>query len=268
MTGARILVRILLAASLFCPCTAAVAQPKTKLQPETIKAFDSFINGIENEYKSILSGARPFLWVRKQDPDVQQRVRSGELVVVKERRNVDVPGGIIHLWGVSTFLPNTNAEAVVKLLLDYGRHKDVYPSVVDSRLLERKGDTVRGYLRLKYKKVLTAVLNTEHEARLYRLKQGRYSIRVRSTRIAEVGDPGEPSERERPVGEDSGFLWRLNTYWVIEQAEGGAFVECGSVTLTRDIPTGLGWLIRPFITSIPRDSLEELVQATRVALHK
>jgi len=248
--------------------TTAIAQPKTELQPRTIEAYDNYIKEIEKEYKLILSGKKPFLWVSRQDPDVQKRIRRGEIVIVKERENVDIHEGIIHVWGVSTFMPDASAEDVVKLLRDYNRHKDVYTTVVDSKLLETKGDTVRGYLRFMYKKVLTAVLNTEHESTLTKLGEGKYSIRVRSTRIAEVDDPGEPSEKELPVGEDSGFMWRLNTYWVIAQAEGGAFVECGSVTLTRDIPFGLGWLIRPFITSIPRDSLEELVQGTRVAVHK
>jgi hypothetical protein len=46
-------------------------------------------------------------------------------------------------------------------------------------------------------------------------------------------------------------------------------VECGTVTLTRRIPYGLGWrLIRPFVETIPRDSLEEMVQGTRVSAHK
>jgi hypothetical protein len=165
-------------------------------------------------------------------------------------------------------MPDTSAQDVVKLLQDYDRHKDIYPSVVDSRLLESNGDTVKGFLRFRYKKVITVVLNTEHESTLTKVDEGKYSLHVRSTRIAEVENPGEASEKELPPGEDSGFMWRLNTYWIIAQDEGGTFVECGSVTLTRDIPFGLGWLIRPFITSIPRDSLEELVQGTRVALHK
>jgi len=34
-----------------------------------------------------------------------------------------------------------------------------------------------------------------------------------STRIAEVEDAGTPEERERQVGDDHGYLWRLYTYW-------------------------------------------------------
>ena len=38
-----------------------------------------------------------------------------------------------------------------------------------------------------------------------------------------------------------------------------------ALTLTRDIPTGLGWLIEPFITNIPKESLEFTLQALRKA---
>ena len=39
-----------------------------------------------------------------------------------------------------------------------------------------------------------------------------------------------------------------------------------AVTLTRDNPTGLGWLIEPFITSIPKETLEFTLQALRKAV--
>jgi hypothetical protein len=264
----HIIIWSVLVGLLFFSGTTATAQPKTKLKPKTVEAFDNYIKERDKEYQLIVSGKKPFLWVSRQGSDVQKRVRSGEIVIFKERENMDVPDGIIHIWGVSTFMPGASAEEVVKLLRDYDRHKDIYPSVVDSKLLGTNGDTVRGYLRLTYKKVITVVLDTEHESTLTKVGEGKYALRVRSTRIAEVDNPGEASEKELPVGEDSGFMWRLNTYWMIAQAEGGVFVECSSVTLTRNIPMGLGWLIRPFIKSIPRDSLEELVKATRVAVHK
>lgn len=245
-----------------------IAQPKTKLEAKTLAVFDNYIKEQDKAYKLVLAGEKPFLWVNQQGPDVQKRVSSGEMVIIKEKENLDIHKGIIHIWGVSTFMPGAKAEDVVKLLRDYNHHKDMYASVIDSKLRGSKDDVVTGYLRFVYKKVLTVVLNTEHESKLTKLGDGKYGIQVRSTRIAEVGDYGEKSEKELPVDEGSGFMWRLNTYWVIEQAKDGAFVECSSVTLTRNIPTGFGWLIKPFISGIPRDSLEELVQGTRDGLKK
>ena len=115
-------------------------------------------------------------------------------------------------------------------------------------------------------KVITVVVNTENDARFTRDAPNRASSRIYSTRIAEVEAPGTTSEREKPVGNDGGYLWRLNTYWRVLEREGGAYVQCESISLTRDIPAGFGWLIRPFVTSIPRESLEFTLTTTRKAL--
>lgn len=63
-------------------------------------------------------------------------------------------------------------------------------------------------------------------------------------------------------------MWRLNTYWAFEQADGGVFVQCEAISLTRDIPAGLGWMIGPFVNSIPRESLQFTLDATRNAFAK
>ena len=93
--------------------------------------------------------------------------------------------------------------------------------MVESKLLDSDADTIRGYQRLLKKKVLTAVLNTEHEARYRQISEQRWVGRSHSTKIAEVKNAGEPGEKQLPMGHDSEFLWRLNVYWSIEEAEGG-----------------------------------------------
>ena len=110
-------------------------------------------------------------------------------------------------------------------------------------------------------------LNTEHEARYSQVSDKRWHGKTYSTKIAEVKDPDGPDGgKELPVGEDRGFLWRLYAYWRLEEAEDGVFVECLSVSLSRRIPFGLGWIVKPFVSSMPRESLEGTLQATRVAV--
>lgn len=244
----------------------ASAQPKTRLESKTLEAYEKFVLDFEKDIDAMVLGNKPFLWIHDQDSQAQNRAHRGEALIFKSHENIDAPKGIIHIWGVSVFLADVKAEEVIELLLDYDRHKDIYPSVIDSKLLEKNGDTVTGYLKFKYKKVLTAVLNTTHQAELVRLNKGRYFIRVHSMRIAEVENDGEPDERELPVGKDSGFMWRLNTYWFVDPQPDGVFIECQSLTLSRSLPFVLGWLVKPFVNSIPRDSLQELVEGTRKAL--
>lgn len=85
-------------------------------------------------------------------------------------------------------------------------------------------------------------------------------------RIAEVEDPGEPSEHEHKPGNDTGYLWAMETWWQLVERDGGVYVQNEVVSLTRDIPTGLGWLIEPFISGIPRESLEFTMEATKKAV--
>jgi hypothetical protein len=43
-------------------------------------------------------------------------------------------------------------------------------------------------------------------------------------------------------------------------------VQSEVVSLTRNIPVGLGWLIGPFVTSIPKETLSFTLEATRNAV--
>jgi hypothetical protein len=58
----------------------------------------------------------------------------------------------------------------------------------------------------------------------------------------------------------------MNTYWRFEEKDGGTYVESESISLTRDIPTGLGLLVGPFVNSIPRESLTFTLATTRSAV--
>jgi hypothetical protein len=124
----------------------------------------------------------------------------------------------------------------------------------------------RVHLRFFMKKVITVVVNSEHEARFSSPARDRAESRIYSTRIAEVESPDTPSEREKPVGRDGGYLWRLNTYWRFLERDGGTYIQCEAISLTRGIPFGLGWVVGPFVTSIPRESLTFTLETTRKAL--
>lgn len=242
------------------------------LRPRTIAAFDQYVKATEAR----MATAPAFLWAdglaASASRDTFDRLRKGELVIERLKtlaagRSIDVPDGIVHHWMGAVFVPGVTVNQTVRLLQDYDRHSTIYaPSVAASRTLSREGDRFRVYLRFQTKKVITVIVNTENVAEFQRPARDRASSRIYSTRIAEVDDPGTPREREKPVGRDGGYLWRLNTYWRFLERDGGTYVQCESLSLTRDIPTGLGWMIGPFVTSIPRDTLEFTLETTRSTL--
>jgi hypothetical protein len=63
-------------------------------------------------------------------------------------------------------------------------------------------------------------------------------------------------------------LWKLNSYWRFEERDGGTWLECEAISLTRDVPTGLGWIVLPIIRDLPKQSLENTLRSTRAALAK
>jgi hypothetical protein len=88
---------------------------------------------------------------------------------------------------------------------------------------------------------------------------------AKSTRIQEVANPGKGDEQLLPEGHDRGLLWRLYGYWFYEERDGGVYVECESVTLTRDVPLGMGAVLAP-IRNVPGESLRSSLDHTRQAV--
>jgi hypothetical protein len=88
-----------------------------------------------------------------------------------------------------------------------------------------------------------------------------------TTRIAEVENAESRDERVLQPDTGYGFLWRLCSYWRFEQRDAGVVVECRAISLTRNVPFGLGWAIEPIIQKLPKESLINTLEATRQALH-
>jgi hypothetical protein len=174
---------------------------------------------------------------------------------------------MIHDWVSTVFIPGASLQKVLNTVQDYDDHRKYYsPAVSRSKILEHHGDDFKIYLRLTRKKIVTVVLDTEYRIHYWQLDANREESTSFSTRISEVEHPGEPDETELPAGEDHGFLWRMDSFWRFYQADAGVYVQCEAISLTRDIPLGLNWLIKPFIESVPRESLEFIMQATRSAV--
>ena len=241
------------------------AQGIIKLSPETIAEFDAYVKDGERLLQKRIDGERPFLST-DEVPERRITLRRGDILIEDVPETPQIAGGLLHLWEGAMFVPGATGPEVLAVLQDYDHHQDWYPEPIESKLLSQDGDVYRGYLKLRRKKVITVVLSTEHEAHYSQVSDNRWYMRSYSTKIAEVENADTPKEKELPVGEDHGFLWRLYAYWFIEETDDGVFVECVSVSLSRQIPFGLGWIVKPFVTSLPRESLEGMLQATRVAI--
>jgi hypothetical protein len=254
-----------------CALLVTAQASAAELKPATVAAFNRYVAAAEKQRSSGV----PFLWTDGQDA-AQRRAREElrlkgfaiERIEIREgNQALAVPDGLVHHWLGVVFVPRATLAQGLALLQDYDRHGEIYkPAVARSRLISRDGDIFKFYLRFFMKKVITVVVNSDHEARFTRHDATRAESRIYSTRIAEVDDPDTSQEREKPVGNDGGYLWRLNSYWRFLERDGGLYLQCESVSLTRGIPLGFGWIVRPFVTSIPRETLTFTLETSRKAL--
>jgi len=248
-----------------------------ELRPKTVEAFDRYVQLTEARINGEVSQTEKFLYLDElpapRRSEVLAALQRGEIFMEQLQtldasgHTLEAPEAIIHHWLGTVFVPGANLPQTIAPAQDYNHHQDIYqPEVVRSRLVAHTGNDFQIYYRLRKERVITVTLNTYHDVHYFPIDSTRWYSRSYSTRIAEVANADTPNEREKPVGQDEGFLWRLNSYWKFEEKDGGVYVECESISLTRDIPTGLGWLIKPFVTSIPKESLEMTMGSTRAAL--
>jgi hypothetical protein len=253
---------------------AVPAMPK--LQPDTLAAFERYVRFTEERNDAELKGGTGLLWIDSLGDAERQKayasLKSGEVQVERlttrdSGKTIDCPGGMIHHWVGLVFIPGVKLDNVLDLLEDYNHQSTYYaPDVERSKILSRDGEHFRVFLRFRRHKVITVVLDSEHDVHYFRDSAVRAHSRSSATRISEVENPGKADEREKTPGDDGGFLWRMETWWRMEERDGGVYVQSEVVSLTRDIPTGLGWMIGPFVTSIPKETLAFTLTATRNAV--
>ncbi|MGC2321537.1 MAG: hypothetical protein WA463_02800 [Terriglobales bacterium] len=247
-----------------------------ELQPETRSAFDQYVAQAEQKMQGDLRPGGPFLlpdeWPAERRDQAYQRLRRGEMIIehvdgTSIMSKTQIPHGLIHHWIGVVFIPGASLAGTLSLLANYDHHAEVYsPDVQRSRLVRREGNDFHVFMRLKKHKIVTVVLDTEYDVHVALLDAHHVYSQSHSTRIAEVQNPGGKDERDLPPGNDHGFLWALDNYWRFFEAEDGVFVQCEAISLTRNIPTGLGWLIGPIVHSLPRESLEFTLATTRKAV--
>lgn len=247
-----------------------------ELKAKTVEAFERYARATEARIAQETADPNGILWLDHLPADRQkslrEELRNGEIIIERletreNGRRISIPDGLAHHWIAVVFVPDVKLPQTLALLQDYDHHQDIYkPDVQRSKLLSQNGDEFRVYLRFYRKAIVTAVFNTEIEVRYHVLDATQAYSESRSTRIAEVENPGETDEQEKPVGRDRGFLWRVNSYWKLEEGDGGIYIELETIALSRTVPLIYHWLVNPLLKSIPKSYLTRILAATRQAL--
>jgi hypothetical protein len=226
------------------------AQLTTRLSVESARAFDEYVKGAE----------AGFDW-RSHVPLDKHGVK---VIPVGPNGTTELPDAIIHDWVAAEVVRNATVEQVLAVLQSYGDYKRLFASqITDSKVYSHHDNQWRIYLKLYKKEIFTANLATEYDVEYRCLSAGRWAMLSHSTKVAEVADGVV-----LPVGTGHGFLWRLNAYWVLEQRPEGVYIECRAISMSRDVPVGLGWALKGVAAKLPRESLRDTMEATARALAK
>jgi hypothetical protein len=245
------------------PCLFA-AEPSAS----AMRAFNSYSQNVEA--RLVRQHGTPQAFLAPQD---WTRLQKGDLIVEKVTPSgrAELPGALLHHWRGTAFVPGARLADFERLMKDFNGYPRLYaPQVLQANVAVRgnDGDRFQGTLRVRQHHVITVVMDTVYDIMFVRVDpQHGYSI-SRSSRISEIVSAGTNKERALTADEQHGFLWQMNTYWSYEERDGGLYMQIESVSLSRSVPTGLGWVVGPFVESIPRESLEFTLHATCDALRK
>jgi len=239
-----------------------MAEPK----PAAISAFNTYVADVEGRLKKQHESQKDFL-----APADAERLRQGEQIIERVTRPAgsDLPGAMLHHWRGTAFAPGATAADFQRLMKDFEAYPKVYePQVTRARIITNEGVRFQVEMRTRQKHVITVVMQMALDATFGRLDERHGYSLSRSTKILEIESPDTPKERALGPEENHGFLWRLNTYWSYEERDGGLYMQIESVSLSRSVPPGLAWAIKPFVESVPRESLEFTLRSTCNAFKK
>ncbi len=244
------MIRTIMPALIALTMAGLLPAQRTTLSAESARAFDRYVTAAEADFD----------W-RSHVPIDKEGVT---IIPGGPNPLIQLPDALIHDWVAAVFVRSATVEQVLAILQSYGDYKRLYaPQITDSKVYSHHDNQWRIYLKLYRKAVFTANLASEYDVEYRWLSEGRWGMLSHSTKVAEVEDGVV-----LPVGTGHGYLWRLNAYWVLEQRPQGVYIECRAISMSRDVPVGLGWALKPVVAKLPRQSLRDTLESTVRALQE
>lgn len=242
--------------------TPAVA---ADLKPETIQAWQEYVNAAEARNRQHLAPGALFLSIDAAPADAA-RLREGEIIASPATANVPVkvPSGLIHDWTGAAFIPNAAIRDVLRVTRDYGQYSIVYhPNVVSAKVLETGVWEDRFSMVVMNKSFFAkSALDSDYRATFTPIEDNRWYSTSESTRVQEISEYGSPSEHTLPEGQGTGIIWRLYSIARYEERDGGVYIELEAIALSRDVPAGLRFLVNPIVRRVSRSAIVTSLQQT------
>lgn len=246
-----------------------IGAAELKLKPETLTAWNDYIDAAEARMQARLQPGSKFLWV-DEEQGRSGRVRAGEILVAPfpDHTPKVVPSGLIHDWIAAAFIPHATIGEIVGVIRDYGNYPNFYkPNVIEAKAMNVSDDGDRFSMTLLNKSLFqrTALVN-EYQSTSVKLDPHHVYSVSRTVRVQEIDDYGRSSQREMPPDTGSGFIWRLFSISRMEEREGGVYVELEAIALSRDIPASYRWFVDPIVRRVSKDAMTTSLKQTTDAV--
>jgi hypothetical protein len=235
-----------------------------ELEPKTVQGYERYVAVAKQAFlvRPVRDGdvsAPPWLLPRSVTSSAPGSLSArGEIT--------EVPGGLVHHWAGTIFIPGVDLSHVLSVAQSYDDYASMYGPVVSSRLLARDDNVFRVLARLKENAgILSAVLDVWTVVTYERSDRCAVSVGT-ALDIRQVRNPGQSNEEHLPAGRDSGYLWRANTFTRFVEYDGGVYVELETVGLSRRFPPLFGWIIEPIARRLGRASIERTLTEFRSAV--
>ncbi len=234
------------AATVIVGCLAASAGLRAQpLKPETIHAFDCYVQGAEAR----MEARKPFLLIDDNVALRNQLVRGGkaQTVLANGPNPHAVPGGQLYDWIGVIFIPGGTLDRTIRMLQDYDHRPRYFPEILSASKLQcRTGDKHFAFtMQLKE----PAVIETQNDVVWEQVDPKHWRCRSYSTGV-------------REIGKNHGYLQRLYSYWRFVEAEKGVFVESETITLSNEFGS-LTRMIGSMMGINPEKSLKRTLDSMR-----
>jgi hypothetical protein len=244
----------------------SVALAARELKPATLAAFDKYVKLTEARMAGEINGTSPFLWIDRQ-PEARRaqlyaQLKRGEVLAERIQtregnKPIEITDGLIHHWVGTVFLPGATMDKVMVFVKDYGNYsKHFAPTILRSHVISQTDDHFEVAMRTATKKIITVTIDADYVIDYRTVGADRVYTRSVARNFFEVEHPATPHERRTPAEQGRGYLWRLNNYCSFQLRPEGVYEQCESISLTTDIPWVLRMIVTPFVTAVPRETLE------------
>ncbi len=242
---------------------------------ETLTAWNEHVQQLRSGLDRETCSPEAFLKINKQEKIIAKASdKLNPAIQAPHGGVVPVPSGLLHHWTGMVFIPGVRTSDLLAALQGYDSYASIFrPAVIDSKLLNHTNDEFKYRLKFAQKGFgvklgLLGVFRSQY----YPLSpQAGFSI-TEATELNELENPATSKERVIPFGSSHGYVEKMFTVVRYREVDTGIYVQVETLTLSRDIPGAVRWLVAPIIQRFSRQtmagtlkSLKDHIRLTKVS---